>query len=898
MTPPAWIVETGYVDLFLAPVTTAGTYDRLPANVPALSATCPNLVSPGPRSHIARIEKGSLFLEIDASTLPNGWIIFAQSTPETKLRSTDLASVPAKSIESWLSLLAGVITRNGAEPGRVQPLSPEVVAEIARDLRTPAALHEDSSRAGLEQFHRIFGRTLVLAHEAAEAKERLLLEARRSEDESGLNAALHQLMAPLSRAAGEQALQPHTTDPLLKACRAIGVVQGINFKASPDFLRNLTAPDPLSALCRSAGARHRRVALGGDWYRRAGQPLLAYRESDGRPLALLSGRSRSYSVYDPVTGSRTKVDRDLADSLRPFAYCFYRGFPPTPVKLKDLCLFGLRGCWRDLALVFTLALLVGLMGMVLPVLTRDVFDVIIPGGRRNSLMGVAVFILAASLASTLIGLTRGFALLRIENQVEAGVQAAIWMRLLSLPAAFFRQFSVGDLEARAAAIGTIRQMLTSSALSVLFAGIFSIGNFALLFYYSVPLALVATILTIVQLTAFLGLAIAQLQIQRASLDVQGRLYGLLLQLIANISKFRVSATENRAFMAWSRIFVAYRRRGMRSARVSNGMAVVGRVFSIVSSMAIFWITSKITTGSKAFTTGDFMAFMSAYGSFSGALMSMGQVGVGLVATIPLYRRVKPILNALPESDPSKQVAGELAGHIEMRNVSFRYRKDGPQVLKNISLSVAPGEFVAIVGPSGSGKSTVARLLLGLERPDSGAIFYDGQDIATLDIASLRQQMGVVMQNSNVFSGDIYSNVASSTQCTVEEAWQAARVAALDDDLKAMPMGMHTVLGEAGVGLSGGQRQRLMIARAVAGKPRVLLLDEATSALDNRTQDKVSQNLRQLRSTRVVIAHRLTTVMNADRIFMIDNGLLVQSGSYQELSARPGPFAEFVKRQLT
>jgi ATP-binding cassette subfamily C protein len=234
----------------------------------------------------------------------------------------------------------------------------------------------------------------------------------------------------------------------------------------------------------------------------------------------------------------------------------------------------------------------------------------------------------------------------------------------------------------------------------------------------------------------------------------------------------------------------------------------------------------------------------------------------------------------------------------MRNVSFRYRKDGPQVLKNISLSVAPGEFVAIVGPSGSGKSTVARLLLGLERPDSGAIFYDGQDIATLDIASLRQQMGVVMQNSNVFSGDIYSNVASSTQCTVEEAWQAARVATLDDDLKAMPMGMHTVLGEAGVGLSGGQRQRLMIARAVAGKPRVLLLDEATSALDNRTQDKVSQNLRQLRSTRVVIAHRLTTVMNADRIFMIDNGLLVQSGSYQELSARPGPFAEFVKRQLT
>jgi ABC-type bacteriocin/lantibiotic exporter with double-glycine peptidase domain len=409
-------------------------------------------------------------------------------------------------------------------------------------------------------------------------------------------------------------------------------------------------------------------------------------------------------------------------------HCFYRAFPPTPVSLKDLCLFGLKGSWRDLALVLLLALLVGLMGMVLPVLTRNVFDVIIPGGQRNGLIEVALFILAASLASMMIGLTRGFALLRIENQVEAKVQAAIWIRLLSLPTAFFRQFSAGDLEARALGINSIRQMLTASAMSAILAGIFSVGNFALLFYYSIPLALVATALTLVQLAVFLGFALYQLQLQRASMNVQGRLSGLLLQLIGNISKFRVSGTENRAFMAWSRIFVAYRTRMPRSAQASNWMAVFGRAFAIVSSMAIFWMTSRITAGSKgsAFTTGDFMAFISAYGSFSGAVMSQGQVVVGLLAIVPLYQRSKPILNAVPEWNASKQIAGELGGRIEIRNVSFRYRQDGPQVLNDVSLSVVPGEFVAIVGPSGSGKSTLVRLLLGFEKPDSGTISYDGQ----------------------------------------------------------------------------------------------------------------------------------------------------------------------------
>lgn len=279
-------------------------------------------------------------------------------------------------------------------------------------------------------------------------------------------------------------------------------------------------------------------------------------------------------------------------------------------------------------------------------------------------------------------------------------------------------------------------------------------------------------------------------------------------------------------------------------------------------------------------------------------MQLVQIAMGLVSIVPVYKSAKPILDAVPETDPSKPLAHDLTGKIELSHVNFRYRSDGPLILKDITLSIAPGEFVAFVGPSGAGKSTIFRMLLGFEKPDSGTIFYDGQDMSTLDIASIRQQMGVVLQNSTVFNGDIFQNIVCSAPYTLDQAWEAARMAGFEDDLKNMPMGMHTIVGDGGAGLSGGQRQRLIIARAIVGKPRLLMFDEATSALDNQTQAIVSRSLENMRATRVVIAHRLTTVMKADRIFVIDKGEVVQCGTYEELINQPGAFAELAKRQLT
>ena len=214
------------------------------------------------------------------------------------------------------------------------------------------------------------------------------------------------------------------------------------------------------------------------------------------------------------------------------------------------------------------------------------------------------------------------------------------------------------------------------------------------------------------------------------------------------------------------------------------------------------------------------------------------------------------------------------------------------------MKINAGEFVAIVGPSGCGKSTLFRLLLGFEQPEAGSIFYDAQDLKGLDLNSVRRQIGVVLQNSTLFRGDVFANIIGSKPLTLDDAWEAARLAGLDNDLRQMPMGMHTVITDGGGGLSGGQRQRLMIARAIVSKPRILLFDEATSALDNNTQAIVSRSLEGLKATRIVIAHRLSTVQNADRIYVFDEGNVVQSGTFTELIQQDGLFAALAKRQLT
>jgi len=483
--------------------------------------------------------------------------------------------------------------------------------------------------------------------------------------------------------------------------------------------------------------------------------------------------------------------------------------------------------------------------------------------------------------------------------MDASTQAAVWDRLLRLPVPFFRSYTSGDLAMRGLGIGAMRQALTGSVLSSFLSGIFSVVSFVLLFYYSPPLALLAVLITAVGASTTVGLGWLQVRVQRKLLSVSGHLSGLLLELINGIAKLRVAGRENRAFALWARDFARQKQLSVQSRSLGVALAVFNSAFPVVGSMLIFFTMASFAgrRDGTGLTTGEFLAFAAAFGQFQAAALELSTAFLSILGVVPLYERAKPILETLPEVTGTKTHPGELSGTIEVKHVTFRYRADAPPALRDVSISIPAGRFVAFVGPSGSGKSTLLRLLLGFEVPESGSVYFDDQDLTGLDVQAVRQQIGVVLQNGRLSAGSIYRSIVGSAQLGMDDAIQAARLAGLEDDIRTLPMGMHTMIGEGGAGLSGGQRQRLMIARAIVRKPRIVFFDEATSALDNDTQGLVSRSLEILQATRVVIAHRLSTIINADYIYVMEKGAVVQEGRYEDLSRREGPFADLARRQI-
>lgn len=453
---------------------------------------------------------------------------------------------------------------------------------------------------------------------------------------------------------------------------------------------------------------------------------------------------------------------------------------------------------------------------------------------------------------------------------------------------------------RSFGIEYILRILTDSAINSILSGVFSIFSFFLLFYYNWELALIASGLALLIFATSAVSIYFGVHYQRQIFRIRGRISGMLLEFIGNIARLRVSGAEPRAFAAWAREFAKQKELSIRAQKVSNGLAIFSSAFPVISLAVIFGYATQLMGQPllHAFTTGALLAFLTAFAQFqSGALQLSAAIGSAL-GVVPLYERAKPIFETLPEMADANQHPGELSGSIEINHVNFRYHPDLPLVLRDVSFAVKPGQFVAVVGPSGSGKSSLLRLLLGFEKPESGAIYYDGQDLTGLDVQAVRRQIGVVLQSARLTSGTILDNIVGSAPLTIDDAWEAAQKAGLEQDIREMPMGMYTMVSEGGGNLSGGQGQRLMIARAIVKRPRIFLFDEATSALDNRTQAMVSRSLEAFRATRIVIAHRLSTIINADRILVVEKGMVVQSGSYQDLANQEGLFRELAKRQLT
>jgi ATP-binding cassette subfamily C protein len=682
---------------------------------------------------------------------------------------------------------------------------------------------------------------------------------------------------------------------LLAACRLVGPQLGVHVQPAP---RPAQQPGPaaaVAAIARASRVRFRRVVLRGDWWRQDNGPLLAFSGESRRPVALLAPAPGRYELVDPASAERRPVTADVAAALTPFAYVFY---PPLPARVlagRDLARLGLRGCGKDLQAVLLLALIGGLLGLVVPVATGVVFESIIPGAEHGQLLLITLGLGVAAVAAALVEVTRNIGLLRVETRADGAVEAGLWDRLLGLPVPFFRRYTAGDLAGRALGVGTMRRVVNSVVVSSLLGSIFAFCGLGLLFFYDWLLAIVAVLLVLAVVAATALDGWLQLRHQRGMHEIRGKLAGLVLQVITGVARLRVAGAEGRALARWAQGFSEQRRQAFRARVVGNGLAVFQAAVPLLTALVVFALAAQRERA--GLSVGAFLAFNAAFGQVLAAALVLGTSVSLLTRAVPLYERLRPLLDEVPEVDPARPDPGELSGEVEVNHVSFRYQPDGPLILDDISAHIRPGEFVAFVGPSGSGKSTLFRLLLGFEQPQAGSIYYDRQELAGLDVQAVRRQMGVVLQNGRVMSGDILTNIIGSTLLTLEDAWEAARLSGLEEDIKQMPMGMHTVIPEGGSTLSGGQRQRLLIARAVVSRPRLLLFDEATSALDNRTQAVVSQGLKRLQATRIVIAHRLSTVVHADRIYVLQAGRLVQQGRYEELAGQPGLFADLVQRQL-
>ncbi|MFC5496915.1 NHLP bacteriocin export ABC transporter permease/ATPase subunit [Caenimonas terrae] len=764
---------------------------------------------------------------------------------------------------------------------------------------TAALLGEAALWPGLDTFHGMVQSCLIARTLARERLEAERLARKMGHEGEYLDRAMHALAAVLDRRAAAGPPESASAS-IASALRLVGGAAGftVTVPPAPAASQATGRRDEVAEIAEASLIRRRAVALKGQWWTTGAGPLLGFREEGGQPVALLPTRG-GYMLHDPATGERSPVGAELANTLSPFAFSFYRSFPHGKMKLLDLMKFGSHGLVRDYLLVGLMGLTVGVLGMLTPILTGLLFDTVIPGADRGQLSQVTLALLAGAFGAAMFELTKGFAMLRAESRMDASIQAGVWDRLLRLPAPFFRDFSAGDLAVRANGINAIRQALSGTTLSAIFSAVFSVFNLLLLFYYNAKLALVALALVLVAVLFMVGVNLVALRQQRRLAELSGLLSGMVFQFLGGISKLRTTGSETRAFHQWAVQFAAQQRYQFRAQMAQNAMATFGAVFPVLANIALFGMIAIYLQDAKDFSTGQFLAFNAAFGGLMGAMLAATGALTSILNIIPIYERAKPILRGEPEITSSKAHPGQLTGEIEINHLSFSYAPDGPQILKDVSLQIKPGEFVALVGASGSGKSTLLRLLLGFETPTLGSIFYDRQDMAGLDLGALRRQLGVVLQNGQLLAGDVFTNIiGSAAALTLDDAWDAATQAGIADDIRDMPMGMHTVVSDGGGTLSGGQRQRVLIARAIVNRPRIVIFDEATSALDNRAQAMVSDSLEKLQATRIVIAHRLSTIVNADRILVLDNGNLVQSGTYAALMEQPGIFAELARRQIT
>ena len=933
-----WLVRAGQVELFLVSLLADG--------------------AAGPRHHLASVAAGGLLLGIAAEG-PADFTLLAVPHADTQLLEWSFASLATQSdaadvipalapaLELWLRALSGGMAQwatprpvigygIGADeaiaipagqrcsgqhalawirlapaagifldiqelPPAVGdltfPLAPEAwwlaTTQLALHSRpTAAALMDGDAWAGVATLHRLLFEAADLNLRLANVDEYNRLQARRVATEAARNHAFKDLMS-VTAAHAQASIAPVRGDsPLVGALRLIGREEGFEVRL-PATAKPGDSPG-LEEIARSSGLRLREVALRDGWWRQDFGALLGFDKESGQPRALLSGSRGPPRLIDPATGDELAFDAARA-RLAPTAFELTAHLPFRAMTFRDLLGFALARGWRDAVPMLVTGAILGLLGLATPIGTAYMIDTVIPGHEVGFLVEIGLVLAVLGGTAFIMNYVGTLAFSRAESRTGRALQSGMMDRMLRLPMSFFQGYSSGDLATRVMAITQIQTLASTASVNAILSGIFS---FALMFYYDTRLALWAALLISVYCVLSMLLGYLRLRQERPLAALTGKLNNSLLQLILGVAKIRLAAGEDRAFARWASLFAQGRRHQLAAKRIGAWQAALNQTLTLAGLLLFVLLIGKPSANGNLIAIGAFAALLVSFQNFAGSLTQMLQVATDLIAIQPQVERARPLLEATPEIGEDKADPGPLSGAIEVSHLRFRYAPEGPLILDDVSLAVAPGEFIALVGASGSGKSTLLRLLLGFETPENGGVFFDGQSLASLDATAIRRQMGVVMQNAQPMPGSLFDNIVGAAGGTLDDAWEAAQRVGLAEDIGQMPMGMQTVILEGGGALSGGQMQRLMIARAVVGRPKILLLDEATSALDNRTQAVVTDSLERLGVTRVVVAHCLSTVVHADRIYVLAGGRIVEAGNYDALMATNGVFARLAERQLT
>jgi ATP-binding cassette subfamily C protein len=691
------------------------------------------------------------------------------------------------------------------------------------------------------------------------------------------------------------------SDPFDSACRLVALQMGIQVEVETGT-DHASRISQIESFCQTAHLRHREILLDSEWWNQNGGHLVARHEATSDPVALIRTHSgyRAHVFEENGEVKVVKVDRRFAQELDPHAQMFYPSLPPESIGFREIVSLALRGSRGDFLLMFIATLVLAVFNATTPVILSWIVGWVIPLVQVNAIFYFGSLLLLAAVGSALVHVVSGYAFLRIETRSSFYVLAAFVDRVLRLPADFFRVQSSGDLSQRIMAIEQIRSRITQSIVSVVVSFMSGFAYIILMFYYDFQLGLVGLGLVLVLLIALsvFGLLLARAEFALAV--SKGALDGVSLDIFTGIRQIRIQGSFSRVLARLVEHLGSVGQASYVTAIYSLIIIVITAGMPVVAIIVLFayYGRSLISDGSVALESAHFIAFLSAMTAFFGSATLLGSAIPTIAGVFPLFRRLRPIMDSPLEVESTQKFPGKIDGTIEIRDLVFRYSEDLPPILDGINIKIKKGQFVALVGQTGCGKSTLIKLLLGLEKPESGQILFDGTPLENVDPSGIRSQIGVVMQSLRLMPGNIKSTILGlGSTLPLEAAWEAAKLADIDQEIDNMPMGMLTSLS-ADSTLSGGQKQRLLIARALVGNPSILFMDEATSALDNNAQASITHTINNLGVTRVVIAHRLSTIRDADQIHVLESGRIIQSGTFDELCAQEGHFAELMKRQMT